>query len=88
MMTDQPVQSPYEAVLQLINEHGFDQIRGALEIHLNDAIKHQRSLALGGQEYERTEVKTGYANGFKGDKLRTRVGELNLKVPQTSGTGF
>jgi putative transposase len=88
MMTNQSNYSPYEAVLQLINEHGFDQIRGALEILLNEAMKHERSQALGAQEYVRTEERTGYSNGFKGKKLKTRVGELNLKVPQTRGTAF
>ena len=54
-MTNQSNYSPYEAVLQLINEHGLDQIRGALEILINEAMKHEHSQALGAQEYERTE---------------------------------
>ena len=61
-MTNQPNYSPYEAVLQLINKHGLEEIKGALEILLNEAMKHQRSEALGAQEYERTENRRGYAN--------------------------
>ena len=87
-MTNQPNYSPYEAVLQLINKHGLEEIKGALESLLNEAMKHQRSETLGAQEYERTENRRGYANGFKGKKLKTRVGQLNLKIPQTRDSDF
>ena len=33
--------------------------------------------------YQRTEGRTGYANGFKDRHIQSRVGELELQIPQT-----
>ena len=35
-----------------------------------------RSEFLGAEAYERTKSRRGYRNGFKGKRIRTRVGEL------------
>ena len=37
---------------------------------------------IGAAPYERTDVRTGHRNGCKPRTLRTRVGALNLLVPQ------
>src|SRR5215211_3457774 len=37
---------------------------------------------IGAQPYERTENRAGQRNGYKRRSLRTRVGTLNLAVPQ------
>ncbi len=37
---------------------------------------------VGAAPYERTEKRTGHRNGHKPKALRTRVGTLNLLVPQ------
>ncbi len=36
--------------------------------------------------YERTEARRGYRNGSKPRRFKTRVGELELNVPQVRGT--
>ena len=38
--------------------------------------------AFAGESYERSEQRNGYANGFKDRDFNTRVGKLELKVPQ------
>jgi transposase-like protein len=60
----------------------------AFEIFLNEAMKIERSAALGAQPYQRTEDRCGYANGFKPKTLATRVGKLELEIPQTRGVEF
>ncbi len=45
----------------------------------------QRSEALGAQPYERTDTREGYANGFKPKTVQTRMGPLELAVPQVRG---
>jgi len=37
---------------------------------------------LGAAPGERTTDRIGHANGFKGKTLRTRLGELALRIPQ------
>ena len=60
----------------------------ALQILVNEAMKIERSEVLGAQPYERTSERRGYANGFKPKTLATRIGQLELQVPQTRGVEF
>ena len=44
----------------------------------------ERDLAafLGAERYARTEARRGYRNGYKPRTLKTRVGRIELLVPQ------
>ena len=75
-------------VLELLAECGFDGMAQAIEILLNEAMKLERSAVLDAQPYERTPRRRGYANGFKPKTVRTRVGKLELAVPQTRDVPF
>ena len=74
--------TPYPAVLNLLMEYGFDGMAEAMTLLLNEAMKAERSLALGASPSQRTEARRGYANGYKPKRVQTRVGELTLAVPQ------
>lgn len=41
---------------------------------------------VGADRHERSEGRKGHRNGYKPRKLKTRVGELSLDVPQVRGT--
>jgi transposase-like protein len=60
----------------------------AIEILMNEAMKLERADALGALPYQRTEARRGYANGFKPQTVNSRLGRLNLKVPQTRDVEF
>jgi transposase-like protein len=49
---------------------------------LQELLEAQMSEHIGAAPYERTEKRTGQRNGYKPRTLRTRVGTLNLLVPQ------
>jgi len=84
-----PTQSTeLESIVQLLADHGFEGMSQAIEILLNEAMKLQRSEALGASPYERTSERRGHANGFKSKTVRSRLGELELQVPQTRGVEF
>jgi len=51
-------------------------------------MKLEREAALGAQRYQRTPARRGYANGFKPKTVETRLGNLELSVPQTRGVEF
>jgi transposase-like protein len=51
-------------------------------------MKLERSQVLGAQPYQRTRERRGYANGYKPKSVETRVGRLELAVPQTRGIAF
>jgi len=71
-----------EGVLELLSEHGLGAMAGAMQTLLNEAMKIERSEFLRAAPGERSGERTGYANGFKDKTVRTRVGELALRLPQ------
>ncbi len=48
----------------------------------NVAMLPERSAVLQAQPYERCEDRLGHANGFKPKSLATRVGQIELRIPQ------
>jgi transposase-like protein len=82
------IEGPMAEALELLVEHGFDGLAQALRILLNEAMKIERIQTLGANPYERTPTRRGQANGYKPKTLLTRVGPLELAVPQTRDVPF
>ena len=74
--------------VELLKDNGFDGLADAVTVLLNTAMVAERSDHLGAAPYERSATRVGYANGFKDKTLKTRLGELGLKVPQTRDGEF
>jgi len=87
-MTHEDQSTRFEDLLQLLSEHGFDGMAEAIEILMNEAMKLERAEALGAMPHQRSESRRGYANGFKPKTVNSRLGRLNLKVPQTRDVEF
>ncbi len=75
-------------ILEALIEEGTEAFRKVLEKLLNLAMGVERSEFLGAEPYERTRQRRGHANGYKDKKIATRVGELELKIPQVRGLSF
>jgi len=87
-MTHHNESKPLDQMIQVLDEHGFEGMARALGILFNEAMKIERSEVLGAQPYERTSERRGYANGFKSKTLQTRVGKVQLQVPQARDVEF
>ena len=87
-MTHQAHPSVTREVVQLLAEHGFDGMAQAMELLINECMKIERQQALGVGPYQRGEARQGQANGFKPRRLKTRIGQLQLSVPQVRGAKF
>jgi transposase-like protein len=72
-------------VIQVLSADGFEGLREVMRILLNEVMKLERSAFLHADSYERTSERRGYANGFKGKTVQSRVGELPLRIPQVRG---
>lgn len=85
----QPIQDNaiYDAV-ELLKDNGFDGLAEAVTVLLNTAMVAERSDYLGARPYERSDSRRSYANGFKDKTIKTRLGSLPLKVPQTRDCEF
>jgi len=73
-------------VMETLIENGLDGMADALSVLLNEAMKLERSKFLQAAPFERTEGRRGYANGFKDKTIRSRLGELGLRIPQVRDT--
>ena len=60
-------------------------LKALLEAAVNQAMLVERERHLKAQPHQRSPERTGYANGFKPRTLKSRVGTLNLLLPQTRG---
>ena len=87
-MTHQTQTTALDQITELLAEHGFDGLAPAVTVLLNEVMKIERSHALGAAPYQRSEHRTGHANGFKPRTLHTRLGPLTVEVPQTRGVEF
>jgi len=86
-----PPQKKYieiEELCETIIDYGFDGVQEALSLLMNRSMLFERERHLSARPYERTEERVDYANGFKPKRVKSRVGELDLQVPQTRGGGF
>jgi putative transposase len=87
-MTDRINDTGFLKLAEVLSEKGLPGLGSAVEILINEAMLIERDRHLHATHYQRSEERTGYSNGFKPKKLNTRVGELNLRVPQVREGDF
>ncbi len=64
----------------LLDDPGF--LKEIVERVIQELLEAEMTEHIGAAPYERSEKRTGQRNGYKPRTLRTRVGTLNLLVPQ------
>src|SRR5215211_4711432 len=64
----------------LLDDPGF--LKEIVERVIQELLEAQMTEHIGAAPYERSEGRKGHRNGHKPRALRTRVGTLNLLVPQ------
>ena len=82
-MTYQTENTAFDQAMELLIQNGFNDIAEPIGILLNAAMRIERSHFLKAAPYERTEQRQGYANGFKQKTINSRIGSIQLDVPQT-----
>lgn len=87
-MTQQEQHNAIEDAVELLKENGFDGLAEAVALMLNQAMIVERSEYLNARPYERSAERVSYANGFKDKRVKTRLGEIELRVPQTRDSKF
>lgn len=76
------------AIFDTLNSQQPEAVKKVLETLYNGVALVEREQHLRATPHERTSERRGYANGFKDKLYKTRMGALNLKIPQTRGTNF
>ncbi len=70
----------------LLNDRDF--LRRVVEDFCQRLLEEEMGQHIQAHLYERTERRRGYRNGHKPRRLKTRVGTLQLVVPQDREGGF
>ena len=63
-------------------------LRGLVQEAVQAILEAEMAAHLGAEPYERTADRTGHRNGYKPRSLKTRVGTLELRVPQDREGAF
>lgn len=87
MTHHEPDATTFTHVLELLMDNGFDRIASVLGVLLNESMRIERSNFLGAGPYERSDERRGYANGYKPKCVTTRVGKVDLQIPQVRDAG-
>ncbi|MCB1075578.1 MAG: IS256 family transposase [Simkania sp.] len=88
MISDQLKDTLVEQIIKGIIGQGEDGLKPVLELLFNTAMKCEREQFLGAASHERSSERKGYANGYKPKEFQTRMGALDLEIPQVRGLGF
>jgi putative transposase len=85
IMTQEEKYTILEPVLEALISGDVDQFTKSIATLINLATRLERERVLQAENYERTESRLGYANGFKDKTLKMRLGEVPVKIPQVRG---
>jgi len=69
-----------ELQVSLLDDKNF--LKGIIETFCQRLLGEEITHHLQAETYQRTEERRGYRNGYKPRRLKTRVGKLELLVPQ------
>ena len=78
---------PKEYLEQLTAE-GLEGLPDMLRVLLNEAMQIERSRHMNANPYERSDERSGHANGYKPKTVKTRVGAVTFDIPQVREGGF
>jgi len=71
-----------DSALTILAEAGLDGMAAAMTTLFNEVMLIERSQFMGAEPHERSGKRRARANGFKPKTLKTRVGALELRIPQ------
>ena len=75
-------------LLEQLTTQGLDALPDLFRVLLNAAMQIERQRHLGAAPHERTEGRTGHANGYKDKTLATCLGQITVAVPQVREGSF
>ena len=87
-MTHQNNYNLSAGTIEEITRNGLEAVPELMRVLLNNIMQVERAEYLRAGEYERTEERKGYANGYKPKTVRTRLGEITFAVAQVREGGF
>lgn len=69
-------------LMQVVNGGADEMLRRLMEIVIQSLLEAEMTELIGAEKYERTSERKGHRNGYKPRKFTTRVGTIELEIPQ------
>lgn len=88
MISGQIKDTLIEEITKVLIGEGVEGLKPVLELLFNTAMKIEREHFLKAGLHERKDERIDYANGYKPKQLNTRMGQIDLKIPQVREGGF
>ena len=88
MISDNINTTRFQEDLEDLIDRSPDDFNHMLETLINLTSVLQREQHLGARHYQRAEGRVDYANGYKKKRLNTRVGPIDLRIPQVRNSDF
>ena len=74
--------------LEQLTEQGLEGLPELVRTLVNEAMQIERENYLRAKPYERSDTRSGHANGYKPKTVKTRIGEVTFDIPQVREGGF
>jgi transposase-like protein len=84
-MADESIDGVVQSLQEVFARREDDALRRVLEVVIEAAMSAEVAQHLGAKPHERSDGRRGHRNGHKPRRLQTRLGELELSVPQVRG---
>lgn len=75
-------------ITEQLVKNGLGALPELIRIMINTAMQEERAKYLQAGEYERTDERKGYANGYKPKTVKMRLGDITFAIPQVREGGF
>jgi len=75
-------------LLQEVLMNNKDFLKDIVEDFCQNLLESEMEAHIGAKKYERSSLRSGVRNGYKPRTLKTRVGTLNLAIPQDRDGNF
>lgn len=74
-----------QLAMEILIKQGPEAMTEVFRVMFNEAMRCERENHLNAAHYERSDQRTGYANGYKGKKIDTPAGTIQLDIPKSAG---
>ncbi len=87
-MTNEDYYSVFDQMIEDLQADNREGLTKVISSIMNLSMRLEQEKAIKASHYERNDDRIGHRNGYKSRKIRTRVGEIPIEIPQVRGMEF
>ncbi len=87
-MTNEDYYSVFDQMIEDLQADNREGLTKVISSIMNLSMRLEQEKAIQASHYERNDDRAGHRNGYKSRRIRTRVGEIPIEIPQVRGMEF